>query len=708
MNRHRCLIKSLALIFLCACALLSYALCYAQETAGPVEVNGDEVEFFPREKKVVGTGNVSVDYDDARLTCDKITVYTETKDAEAEGNVLLKTLTGEVRGEKIRYNFETKQGEVLEIRVKSGEWYAGGDKADLMPDGSIKIAESYVTSCDRERPHYKISSKNLVIYPDNKIVAKNVLFKVGNVPVAYLPRYDYSLDADWPTIDVIPGKKSKWGVFALTSYRYAIDEQNKITLRMDEREKWGFGSGLDYKYSFGDFGEGLLKTYFTHQRNRDRNEDGVLAEEERYMVKLRHRWDIDENITAFLEYHKMSDVDFTKDYFYREEYDRESSPESYLYLLDRQPEYSLSLLTRKRVNDFQTVIERLPEVRFNLKDQNLADSPIYFKTDTVITNLNSKTADNVSEDEAVVRFDTYNKLSAPLFIADTFSIVPFVGTRDTLYSRNAIGDDDEFRTAFYTGVDASTKLSKTYGVEGKFLGVDFNKLHHIITPTAEYRYIHAPSISSASLQQFDDIDSIGRKNEFSLGIENRLQTKRLVDGQMKTWDLGYFLLHGDYLYKPGDGSKFATVKADLELTPFSWLRIESDTQYDPASKDFQSWNADLCIDKADKWKLGFGSRYWQDTEHELTSEFSYKLNNEWAFRLFGRYDLKEVESDGHKIVNKFSNKEIAIIKDLHCWIGEISLDIDRDGGATVWFTMKLKASPKAPFDFSNYYARPKQ
>ena len=693
--------------FILISALLCSSIAHAQETARPVEVNGDQVEFLPREKKVIGTGNVSVDYENVRLTCDKITVYTETKDADAEGNVVLKGPTGDVKGEKVRYNFETKKGEVLKVRVKSGEWYAGGDTADLLPDGSISVKDSYITSCDRENPHYKISSKNVVIYPDNRVVANNVFFKAGNIPIAYLPRYDYSLKADWPTFNIIPGKKKKWGVFALSSYRYDLDEENTFTLRLDEREKWGFGEGLDYKYSFGSFGDGILRTYFTHQRDRDRDEAGTRAEEERYRAQLRHRWDLSDNVTGLLEYHKMSDVDFTKDYFYREEYDKESSPESYVYLLDREPEYSLSFLTQKRVNHFQSVVERLPEARFNLKDQVLAGLPIYFKTDTSVTNLNSKTA-NSATDSDVARFDTYNKLSAPLRVADFISISPFVGTRETFYSKDTNGDEDEFRTAFYTGIDVSTKFAKTYDKEGSFLGVDFNKIHHIVTPTVEYEYIHAPSIASGNLQQFDDIDAIGRISTFSLGLENKLQTKRLVNGKLKTWDLGYLLLSGEYLYKPEDGSKLSNVTGDLELTPFSWLRIESDTQYDPATRDFQSWNADLHINKDEKWSLGFGSRYWQDTEHELTSQLFYRLNKDLAFRLFGRYDLKEVESNGHKIINRFSSKEISVIKDLHCWIGEMSLEVDRDGGTTVWFTMKLKASPKVPFDFSDYYAYPKE
>lgn len=687
--------------------LLTASLSYAQQTTKPIEVNGDQIEYFPEEKKIVGVGNISIEYEDVVLTCGKITVYTDTKDALAEGNVILKNPTSELRGERVKYNFETKKGEVLEAKLISGAWYGGGERIDILPDNSLKIENGYITSCNLDKPHYRISSKNVVIYPNDKVVAKNVVFKIGDKPFMYLPRYNYSLDTEWPTLNVIPGKKKKWGLFALTSYRYEMDKDNKLTLRIDERENWGLGEGLDYKYNFGDFSQGLLRTYYTYQRDRDRHEV-LKAEEERYRLQLRHRWDVDEDITALLEYHKLSDTEFTKDFFYREEYDRESSPESYLYLLDRQPEYSLSFLTRKRVNHFQTVTERLPEFRFNLKDQNLFDAPIYFKTDTLFSNLNKKTA-NSSTDTDVVRFDTYNKLSTPLYLADFLSFSPFVGTRDTFYSKDTEGDEGEFRTAFYTGFDISTKIFNTHDISGKFLGVDFNKLRHIVTPSLKYAYIHEPSMTPGNLQQFDDIDSIDRTSTFGLGLENKLQTKRLIENRLKTVDLGYLLLTGDYLYKPeGEGSKFSNVKGDLELTPLDWLRIESDTLYDPNTRDFQSWNTDLYADKGEEWRLGVGSRYWQNTENEITSELWYKLNSEWSFRLFGRFDLKEVESDGHKIINRFAGKEITVVKDLHCWVGEVNLDVDRDGGTTFWFVLKLKASPKVPFDFKDYYAYPKR
>ncbi len=681
---------------------------YAAENGKPIEVNGDQVEVFPKEKKVVGQGNVSIDYEGIRMTCDKIIVYTETKDAEAEGHIVLKTTGSELKGEKITYNFGTKIGTILKARANTGAWYAFGEKIELFSNSVYRVINGYITSCNLPKPHYRIFSKSVTVSPEsNSVVAKDVTINVGNIPVAYLPKYHFRLKTGgWPAINIIPGKKSKWGVFALNSYRYEIDDNNSITFRADERSKWGLAEGFDYKYALNGFGGGLLKTYYTYQHNVDRNEP-AKGEQQRYLIEERHRWDINDHVMAIMEYHKLSDVNMTKDYFYREEYERESSPDSYVYVLDRQAEYSASILARKRVNNFQTVTERLPEARFDLKDQRLFDMPVYFKTDTTFTNLNLKTGTNAN-DTSVTRFDTFNKFTMPVRLVNSLSFAPFIGTRDTFFSRSLNDDKDQFRTAFYTGFDMSAKFFNTYDVSGKFLGVDFNKLHHIITPTIEYNYIHQPSVSSSNLEQFDDIDALTRKSDFTLGLENKLQTKRLFKGVLKSVDLADFLITGDYLYKPvNSGSQFSNMKARLELTPFEWLRFESDTRYDPKAGNFQTWNNDLYINKSENWQLGLGSRYEKNVTSELTSELFYKLNNQWSIRPFCRFDLKDVQDNGQKFVNSFKDKELTVIKDLHCWLAEASVSKGRDSGMTFWIVMKLKASPKVPFDFKDYYPHPK-
>jgi lipopolysaccharide export system protein LptA len=61
----------------------------APQQGAAIQVHGDSVEYFHETEKVVGTGNVSIDYEGAKLTADKITVNLKDKVAVAEGNVVL-------------------------------------------------------------------------------------------------------------------------------------------------------------------------------------------------------------------------------------------------------------------------------------------------------------------------------------------------------------------------------------------------------------------------------------------------------------------------------------------------------------------------------------------------------------------------------------------------------------------------------------------
>ncbi|MFA5499911.1 MAG: LPS export ABC transporter periplasmic protein LptC, partial [Candidatus Omnitrophota bacterium] len=89
----------------------------------PIIVNGDKVEYFHEQKKVVGTGNISIDYEDVRLTCDKVTVYLDTREALAEGNVKITQKDAYFTGEKLNYNFDKRTGKAIDAYVNYVPFY---------------------------------------------------------------------------------------------------------------------------------------------------------------------------------------------------------------------------------------------------------------------------------------------------------------------------------------------------------------------------------------------------------------------------------------------------------------------------------------------------------------------------------------------------------------------------------------------------------
>ncbi len=81
-----------------------------QTVEKPVEVVADQLEFFKDEKKVIGTGNVIITYDDIRMTADHAEVYSDEKKAFADGHVVFRKSENVMKVEKGSYDFANNQG----------------------------------------------------------------------------------------------------------------------------------------------------------------------------------------------------------------------------------------------------------------------------------------------------------------------------------------------------------------------------------------------------------------------------------------------------------------------------------------------------------------------------------------------------------------------------------------------------------------------
>jgi len=699
--------------------ILQNSLAFSQEETEPIIVDGDRVEYFQTEKKVVGEGNVVATYKDMKLSCDKVVIYTDKKIIHAEGNVILRHEQGVFKGEKVEFDLNSKKGTVLYPSMEGvGPWYAKGETGEKFSEKSYLIRGGYITTCDLEDPHYRFQAKRIKVYLGEKIVAKNIVFKVKGVPLIYLPYYVHSLVDNRPGGIIIPCHSSEWGYYLLTSWKYVLpsldigDEHLDWSGRvyLDYRELKGYAQGFDTHYQFSDYlGEGKLKVYYTHEHDKvPPNSELSDTWKERYRVQLKHKKDFDNN-SFRLEYHEMKDEDFIKDYFY-EEYKRDHQPDSYVSLIHSSRKYNLSFLAKKRMNRFFTVVEQLPEIEYSLRKTEIKDTPLFFDNTTSFSNLTKKFADS-SLDYDVVRVDSYNEISYPFKVLKFLNLEPWVGGRQTFYTKDSSGEEDKIRGIFYTGIDLSSKFYKIFDVESNFLNLDINKIRHIITPTIEYKYIHQPTIVASQLMGFDSIDKISRENIVTLGLENRLQTKKKGgDDEYKKVDLGCLRTTINYNFKPEYGSGWENLKADLELTPYNWLRMESDCKYNPQTGHFETVNLDTIINRSN-YEFGVGHRYQQDTSSLVTTQFKYYINKDekWTKRwIIGAYVRFEAET------KEWEEYQVKLTKDLHCWLADFlynykdGLDTESGDNHTFYVVFRLKAFPEVPIQlFEASYERPK-
>ena len=153
--------------------------------------------------------------------------------------------------------------------------------------------------------------------------------------------------------------------------RYYFHPDSRGYVHLDFRSKRGLAVGVDYRYGLQKFGNGYFRFYQLHDREPDISDMGTENPSERYRVQLRHKWNVDENTFMEGEFHKLSDKNFLKDFYYKEQYELEEQPSSYLTLSGAEGNYSLSFLYRKKIDDFFTVTERLPEAKLYIRRQKL-------------------------------------------------------------------------------------------------------------------------------------------------------------------------------------------------------------------------------------------------------------------------------------------------------------------------------------------------
>ncbi|MDP8299968.1 MAG: LPS assembly protein LptD [Candidatus Tantalella remota] len=669
-------------------------------------VDGDKVEYFEKDGKIVAEGDVSITYGDVKLSCDRIEVNTKARQALCEGNVLIEQPGRTLSGDRIRYDFAAKRGEIVGAEVEAFPWFGQAEETGKVGDNEYVLKKGFISTCDLDLPHYRLKANEIRIFPNDKVIAKNVTAYIGKVPVLWFPYYYQPMIQTKAKVQFIPGSTSDWGYFLLSAWRMHIKGNSKADILFDYRTKKGFAGGANLYYKMEDFGmeglgEGMLRAYFINQNGwgtYDPTEyrDEGTEEKWRRRIQWKHRLDFDPETTGMLEFNKMSDENVLKDYFYNEYEETNSVPRNYISVVSAKNNYTFSLTANKRFNDFYTVVQRLPELKLEIPDQRLWKTPIYYTSESSATYFDKQYKNDESPTEKVGRLDSVHRFS---YVANVgpLNLTPYAFYRGTAYERDKIESKAKFRNIFGGGIDTFMRFHKVYDVNSNVWGLNINGLRHIVVPSVNYFYRQQPNVDKNKLYQMDEIDALEKENKITLSLENKLQTKRGEDLQASV-DLVRSIVSIDYEfrmkknnYQFQEGGGFRNLKLDLELSPNGWFYVDNKLEITPGNQAIKTGSVEASIRPNRNFRLDLGYRYEKmtpDPRNQLTFELGYVFNPKWRFDWYERFDLHKTEIE---------EQQFSIVRDLHCWEVEVTYDLKGDDifkdDFTFWVAFRVKAFP---------------
>ena len=685
-----------------------------------VDVSADTLEYDG--EFLIGEGHVAIQQKGASLQADRVTVNQETGDINAIGNVVMLRDDARWEGRELLYNFKTRVGSFEETILNFEPAYIVAEKTERVATNEFLMINARITTCSGDDPVIYAKAKELRVIDEDKesgmfIQAKNVTFYIKDVPVFYLPRWQRHLGYRVFTSTV--GYDGRLGFFFLGSAELHPTDWLLSDTHLDFYSSRGVGIGQDFKWRQKEIIEGVeidgektedleivkgvgsFQSYYIqdsspYESTKTPAEEAAVGSS-RYRIKVEHRQELNDETYFTTKVNYLSDPFILNDFF-PNEFKRNANPENYAVVQHANDEYAASVRIDRRLNDFYTTVDRVPELLFDWYRAQIGDSRFYYESESSLAFLEKAYGDinpeaNTNQVAGVTnqpvakfpnydsgRFDTYHQVFRPFRFNDYLNVIPRAAYRGTWYSDTITGSGD-LRNIFEFGTLMSYKTYKTLALTSGFYG---DGLHHILEPYAEYLYRPEPSLDPSELYQFDEIDAYDKQHVVRFGTRNFLQTKRGEDGRIANF-IDADLYTSLRVEKETGEEDFGPLEGDVEVSFTDYLNFQSDFEFDWYDAEFQDFNARIGYTTEDMSFYSFEYRYLRDERMLFTPYARLFPNEKWSYEFYLQYDAE---------FGEWYERSILVNHKFDCLGMGLGLKLDSDNEPTFWFQLWLNAFPE--------------
>lgn len=506
---------------------------------------------------------------------------------------------------------------------------------------------------------------------------EDVVFNVGFVPVLYMSEYEMSAEQKFPwDIKVRAMYNGDYGAALQNTVYYTGFEGFDPGFLLDGYTKRSVLVGPALRYDVDSGSNRMLGKFeagYIHDMGSREilgvNSYGRPIEPDRYFIEFRHNQIIDDKIALTAVVSAWSDEfvtrDFRDDYFYDNQ-----APDNFVEAMYYGDMWTTSLFTRFAPNNWETVVQRLPEGRIDIQPVELLNTGAYFRAFASAAYLNVfDPYDLVYRDGAqTARIDAYAGIDRPIQLSDWFKITPVAGVRLTSYfdTRGGVRDSNYTRVLGQVGFDAQMDIWGQFDFTSKTMGID--GIRHHITPLVSYRYIPAaeqgkgrfdivdydyfttypPILDLSSMRNVDDLSEL---NTMRVGIMNVFETRDADFGSRELARFDVFadlnftrrappLRHKYWNDDPEYFQRYSDVYVNASVSPTRWLTLGTYSRFSFEHSCAPEINTYLRLMETDIASLTIGSVYLKDSLEQYFMQIEYSISQ--RYRLFAslHYDAE--------------------------------------------------------------------
>ena len=352
--------------------------------------------------KIYIDGKVKIIYLNQYFEADSVVIDLIQKKANLKGNVKVQTAQYQIGGHDVQLDYESGQGLIYYGYVQSNNIRFQGNLIEKISDTEFDVEQADYTTCSNCPATWSFQASKIKAELGGYAYLKNTFFKVGHVPIFWLPYLAVPLKSDRqtgilpPTIGYTPGR----GLVLADSLFWAPSRSHDFTITLKSYELGGIKPLLEYRYAVAEGTFGSAHASYI--------QDSVFSSDERFYRyridqkdKKINRWSfqsknqylVDESTKVRMQTALVNDIQYPKDFYDEFKNYTDPSLENRLNiskqfthsLITLDASYYRNLLNADPISKNEESVHRAPEIKFDSSIYKLGDSPFYYKMESTFT-----------------------------------------------------------------------------------------------------------------------------------------------------------------------------------------------------------------------------------------------------------------------------------------------------------------------------------